>query len=350
MSKSGSPNDAQAATQPEAHNSASNPSPPQTSWRRWLAVAVFGAAAVGGYFGVQAMTAGDAVVTTNNDIKFSATPVANAANAAGEAKPAGIVKGGITDLLNNHPVEEAENPLDPLLLVAEKGLEELRETLVDYTATIERQERVGGKLMPTETINLKIRQAQEGDEDGNPAVSRAIYTTHLAPKSMEGQEAIWVEDQNDGNIVAHPPGMFNLKRFYLHPEGFLAMRGSRYPITEAGFEVLIERMLERGRRDRKYGTCEVKVDREATINGRSCTAFEIVHEKQEGPYDFHIARIFIDDELNLPIHYEAHIWPEKEGGEPQLLERYTYTDIKINPGLTEADFDPSNPAYDYVAE
>lgn len=258
-----------------------------------------------------------------------------------------IVKGGITDLLNEYPIETAKHPLDPLLLIAQRGLDNLRASLRDYSATLERQERVDDQLLPVETISLKIRQAMSAEQNGGQAVARGIYTRHEAPVSLKGQEAIYVEGANDGNLVAHTTGMLNLKRFYLPPSGFLAMRGSRYPMTEAGFEVLIQRMLERGQRDREFGPCEVRVDRNATVNNRACTMFEIVHPKQEGPYDFHIARIAIDDELNLPIHYESYTWPTTADGKPELLERYTYTAIEINPGLPEETFSPDNPAYQY---
>ena len=32
----------------------------------------------------------------------------------------------------------------------------------------------------------------------------------------------------------------------------------------------------------------------------------------------------------------------------QLLEEYTYTNIKINVGLTDADFDTKNPNYKFT--
>lgn len=276
----------------------------------------------------------------------TATPNAEASKPTGGAA-APVIRGGITDLLNEHPIDQAAHPLDPLLMVAERGLERLRDSLRDYTAVMERQERVGQQLMPAETIEIKIRQALTAERNNGQPVARAIYTRHLAPDSLKGQEAIYVVGQNDGNIVAHTTGLLNIRRLYLPPTGFLAMRGNRYPMTEAGFEVLIERMLERGRRDRDYGRCEVRVDRQATVNGRACTVFEIEHPQPEGPYDFHVAQIAIDDQLNLPIHYASYTWPTQPGGKPELLERYTYSDIVINPGLGPETFSPDNPAYDY---
>jgi len=271
------------------------------------------------------------------------------AAAAGDSA-APVIRGGITDLLNEHPIDQAAHPLDPLLLVAERGLELLRGSLRDYTAVLERQERVGQQLMPAETIAIKIRQARTAEQNNGQAVARAIYTRHLAPDSLKGQEAIYVAGENDGNMVAHTTGLLNIRRLYLPPTGFLAMRGNRYPMTEAGFEVLIERMLERGRRDRDYGPCEVRVDRQATVNGRACTVFEIVHPQPEGPYDFHVAQIAIDDKFNLPIHYVSYTWPTQPGGKPELLERYTYSDIVINPGLPPETFSPDNPAYQYPSK
>ena len=62
---------------------------------------------------------------------------------------------------------------------------------------------------------------------------------------------------------------------------------------------------------------------------------------------FHLARIFVDDQLDVPVRYAAYWWPKNEGGAPQLLEEYTYTDLKLNVGLTDQDFDRANPEYQF---
>ena len=66
---------------------------------------------------------------------------------------------------------------------------------------------------------------------------------------------------------------------------------------------------------------------------------------QRPEYEFHIARVFIDDQLQLPIRYAAYTWPAVAGGKPVVLEEYTYMDLKLNVGLTDNDFDPKNPSY-----
>ena len=39
------------------------------------------------------------------------------------------------------------------------------------------------------------------------------------------------------------------------------------------------------------------------------------------------------------------IWPREEGGRPVLMEEYTYLDLKLNVGLTDADFSQSSLDY-----
>jgi hypothetical protein len=73
----------------------------------------------------------------------------------------------------------------------------------------------------------------------------------------------------------------------------------------------------------------------------------VVHQVPRKNFRFNKALVFVDDELNIPVRYEAYDWPATPGGPPQLLEEYTYTDVKINNGFTDADFDEHNPQYHF---
>ena len=64
-------------------------------------------------------------------------------------------------------------------------------------------------------------------------------------------------------------------------------------------------------------------------------------------FDFHIAQIYIDKALNVPVRYAAYTWPEAAGEKPLLLEEYTYVNMKLNVGLTDADFDDHNKNYGF---
>ena len=61
----------------------------------------------------------------------------------------------------------------------------------------------------------------------------------------------------------------------------------------------------------------------------------------------YLARVFMDEQFNVPIRYAAYDWPETAGGRPPVVEEYTYVDLKLNVGLTPDDFDSKNPKYNF---
>ncbi|MEO8496592.1 MAG: DUF1571 domain-containing protein [Planctomycetota bacterium] len=237
------------------------------------------------------------------------------------------------------------HPLDPALARAKEGLKLIEDTVDDYTATIIKRERIKGTLTENEFVSAKIRNRKV--VDGKVVVPFAVYMKFLKPDAVAGREVIYVEGANDNKIVAHETGLLGFKRFYLPPNGFLAMMGQRYPITDLGIQKLIEELLERGEQDRAYGECDVKFYKGAKVDKYVCTLIEVTHPVQRDHFIFYRAQIFIDDALGVPVRYAAWLWPTEPGGEPVLDEEYTYRNIKLNVGLTDADFDPDNEAYDY---
>ncbi|HAN97770.1 MAG TPA: hypothetical protein DCQ98_10220 [Planctomycetaceae bacterium] len=237
----------------------------------------------------------------------------------------------------------ARHSLDPALQLAYEGLDRMRSGIHDYTATLVKRERIDGRLSDEEFIQLKIRNARV--RDGLGQVPFSIYLRFLRPTSCEGREVIWVDGRNDGKLVAHDTGVIRGQfRVSLDPEGGLAMKGNRYPIYEAGIENLVVRLIEKANRDRAAGDCRVSF-RNAKVGDRECTKITVQHDERRHPYDFHIAEVFIDKELGIPIRYAAYTWPRRPDEEPILEEEYTYTNVRLNVGLTDRDFDPDNPAY-----
>ena len=133
----------------------------------------------------------------------------------------------------------------------------------------------------------------------------------------------------------------------LAPDGVVAMRGQRYPLTDMGILHLTRRLIEVAEQDSKYGECEVKYFKGAKINNRVCTLIQVIHPTPRRNFLFNLARIFVDDELNIPIRYEAYEWPRGPGGTPELIEKYTYLNLKLNNGFTDADFDTHNSHYHF---
>jgi hypothetical protein len=232
-----------------------------------------------------------------------------------------------------------EHPLEPAVRWAREGLENIR-LIQDYSTIMVKRERINGKLGEEEFMFVKVRHRP-----------LSVYMYFLKPQSLQGQEVIWIEGQNDGKMWAHGTGIQSLiGTVSLNPTSPIAMKGNRYPITEIGILNLVERLIEVGERDSQYGECEVKFFPKATINDRSCTLVQIMHPVPRRNFLFHVARIFVDEELNLPIRYEAYDWPSEPGGQPVLMEQYTYVNLKLNNGFTDADFDIRNPQYGFKPE
>ena len=131
-------------------------------------------------------------------------------------------------------------------------------------------------------------------------------------------------------------------RLWLAPDGKMAMAECKYPIMNIGIENLLLKLIERGGKDRERDRpdeCVVTHKKGAKIDGRPCTLITIKHPVQRPEYDYQRAEIFIDDELQLPIRYAAYNFPMKGSDDP-VEEEYTYTDLKLNAGLTDKEFEP----------
>jgi hypothetical protein len=125
------------------------------------------------------------------------------------------------------------------------------------------------------------------------------------------------------------------------------MTDNKYPITDIGMENLLKKLIEVAELDMKHGEVEVKTFEGTKINGRVCTCLQTVHPVPRDHFRFHIARIYIDDEHQLPIRYESYGWPQTADAKPPLLEEYTYLDLKLNVGFADRDFDSTNPSYNF---
>lgn len=240
------------------------------------------------------------------------------------------------------------HPLDPGMKLAHETLALVQRDLVDYTCTIVKRESVNGKLGGHEFMEAKIRNRKI--VDGKLVTPLSVYLKFIKPEAMKGREVIWVEGKNNNKMRAHEGGAAGkfLPTVWLDPHGILAMRGQLHPITDIGIENLVVKLIERGERERKHPECEVEFKPGAKINGRVCTVLQVRHPIQRPHFEFHLAQIFIDDETKLPVRYAAYHWPtdpnDKMG---PVIEEYTYLDVKLNPGLVDADFDPENPNYNF---
>ncbi len=228
-----------------------------------------------------------------------------------------------------------EHPLIPVLKWAKTGRPRIAE-LKDYTALLSKQESIDGEKQVAQMMEMKIRHEPF-----------SVYLKFRWPREMAGQEVIYIKGLNDGNMQAHGVGMQKrLGTLSLDPNGLIAMRGNKYPITEIGLLNLVDKLVEVGEKDTKYGECSVNYYEDVTDSeGRPCTMIEVIHPTPRKQFRFYVARILVDNEYNMPIRYESYEWMGEKDTEPPLIEIYTYQKLRLNVGLTDEDFSTKNPKY-----
>jgi hypothetical protein len=168
----------------------------------------------------------------------------------------------------------------------------------------------------------------------------SVYMYFLKP--FQGREVLYVDGSNNNELTVLESGWKrNLGKMNLDPNGMVAMRGQKHPITEVGIRNLTAKLIAGKTAEMKFMECNVSSESKM-IGDRSTTMVQIEHPVPRKEFATHITRIFLDNELRVPIHYDCYMWPEP-GQAPPLDASYTYSNLKINNGLAARDFDASNP-------
>ncbi len=201
--------------------------------------------------------------------------------------------------------------------------------IYDYQAIFHKQERVGGRLLPEETILFKFQKPLK------------IYMKWIG-EPLKGTEALYVQGKYDNKLLAHRGGLLGAITLSLDPKGAMAMQGERHPIVEAGFGFIIQQMrlnLDEALRREEFEIVRIG---EEDFGGRPATVIEGRFSPGEGRkyYTSHMI-VHIDRELRLPVGNV--FFDEKE----VLFEKYFFTDVRVNIGFSTMDFSRYNEKYGF---
>jgi hypothetical protein len=236
------------------------------------------------------------------------------------------------------------HPLDRAIEMAKEGLINIQSNVHDYSAIMVKRERIDGTLGCPEYMQMKIRCPRT---IAGKQVPFSVYLKTLKPRKSAGREVVWIQGENGNKLCAHETGLLGMKRFYLDPDGWVAMKSNRYPIYDAGIENLIIKLIEKANFAKNTGHSVVNYRDNAEIMKRKCFLIELVNQQRHEGDEFFKAHVFIDKELNLPVRYVAYDWPTSPSGKPEVIEEYTYVKINLNQGFSDIDFSPENPAYKF---
>lgn len=256
-----------------------------------------------------------------------------------------VVTGLVTLATADEPVavtrEARPHPLSWTLRYATSRADYIRKNIRDYSCRLIKRERIDGELQKHQFIQVKVRCEHQRDDD--VVRPMAVFMQYLAPGNLKGRQVLFIDGQNDGMMEVLKGGRaFKYVKLRIDPNGTAARRESNYPITDVGFDKIIERLTQRVTDDIKNdptaANTQVSHFRNARINERVCTHIRVLHPDRGDGIQFHKASLYIDDELHVPIRLVVYDWPSGEGEEPPLIEEYTYVDLRLNIGLTDADF------------
>jgi hypothetical protein len=169
----------------------------------------------------------------------------------------------------------------------------------------------------------------------------SVYMYFLKP--FQGREVLYVDGSNNNELTVLESGWKrNLGKMNLDPNGMVAMRGQKHPITEVGIRNLTAKLIAGKTAEMQFMECNVTSNQNTKIGDRSATMIQIEHPVPRKEFATHITRIFLDNELRVPIHYDCYMWPAP-GQTPPLDASYTYSNLRVNNGLAARDFDATNP-------
>jgi hypothetical protein len=220
-----------------------------------------------------------------------------------------------------HPMDE------PLRLLNEAAQTNAR--VQDYTCTLISQERVRGKLLPQNVMQLSFR-----------AQPFSVYMRWAAPQDAAGREVCFVKGRNGDKMRVHEPtGIASRLGFIsIDPRDPRVMEHSRHTIMETGMGVVMWRLQQDWTRSRQTNKTQVRIA-EYQYDNRPCVRVETIALERNPQEYCYRSVIYFDKQNHMPVRTECYDWPRPGGpAEGDLLETFSYVGLRFNVGLADAVF------------
>jgi hypothetical protein len=221
------------------------------------------------------------------------------------------------------PVRAAD-PLGAMLADAKAAHGKLR----DYVCTFTRQERVNGTIGPEQVAEMKVR-----------VQPFAVHVRFARPEAIAGLELSYGV-RRDGKVRVRPAGADGVKGFVtVAAEDPRATGGGRHPATELGIGKVIDRLAASAAREKAIGNPVEVYASDYQFAGRVVTRYEVFNRRPHAHRYAYLCVVYVDKETKLPVRFEAYDTPKPGTTAGDLLEAYSYTDVRVNVGLGDSAFD-----------
>ncbi|MCO4748311.1 MAG: DUF1571 domain-containing protein [Proteobacteria bacterium] len=207
-----------------------------------------------------------------------------------------------------------------------REMEAVASELKDATFTMYKREWVNGGQGSMSTADVKFRRPEDA------------YMIFVDGPNA-GREVLWRGPDWNGGRFKVDPGRF-IPVMNLDPNGSLAMRGNRHNIRELPPTLLIEKIIADAMRINDSATFAPDVTDLGTteIRGEASRCWEAKLPKDKDP-GFYAYKVKVCASPSTKMPNAMRVW-DVEDGELRLVEEYDYINLKVNPGLSDSDFDP----------
>jgi hypothetical protein len=221
---------------------------------------------------------------------------------------------------------------DPIIFL-ENCLRKYTRSVKGYHCTFLKQERLSGKLQPSEVIAATFRQEPYGVffkwKEGTRLAQSALY--------LEGENQEKIKGQLKGFMLVHPAGLAGKLAPVVRkdPNGEEAKQQSRYSLTDFGLEKGTLRTWNSWKKAKETGNLHVEyqgIVKLKEANDRPC--FKLRRFDYQSPEEDGITElvIYVDTETWLQIGSEL------KGHEDKWVARYYFKDLQLNPEIPDDVF------------
>jgi len=203
------------------------------------------------------------------------------------------------------------------------------EAIDGYTATLEKEERIGRKMQGKEIIAIKVRHEPF-----------AVYMKWVAGPH-KGREILYnAALLGPDKVRVREAGLLGVMPVTIAIDGVAARRGTNHQVTEVGLKALVE-LIEK---DFLKAAPQDHIQRNnhgiSELDGKPVYRMENVmpRDPKLGYFCYRIMH-YTDFVRGLEVKVDVYDFDDR------LTESHHYRNIDTKAQLTEADFDPKNKAY-----
>ncbi|MDP8262601.1 MAG: DUF1571 domain-containing protein [Candidatus Ancaeobacter aquaticus] len=205
----------------------------------------------------------------------------------------------------------------------------------DYTATLLRTECIKNRLRSKETIELKFAKPDSVYLKWLTSPNPGLLNQHT--------EIIYPVGKNKDKVIAHLGGLINFitPTITVTPDDSSLMKDNRHPVTHTGIGFFLNLFRDEYKKALQDSTFTQKYYGTVRLMGTHAHKIEFIMPDKNKGYYCHRLELYFDVQNKLPIRIIAYNWKN------QLIERYSFFNLKLNVGLNKEDFNPWKKEYNF---